>query len=479
MRKNHKRRSRWAARQPICFFFCVYIEEEKMKHVFKDRAFLKTMFMLAIPITLQSFITSSLNLVDTMMVGSLQETAISAVGLANKYMFIFTLCIMGVNAGANVFMSQLWGKRDLKGIKTFMGVDLTVGLMVAGLFGALAFFGPHIIMNVMSVDPAVIAIGEDYLRIVAVSCLFMSITQAYSTALRSTEQTKLPMYGSLLGVGINIVLNWILIFGEFGIPALGVQGAALATMLARLIEMIFVVGMVYMTKNKVAAKLKEMFNYKWSTMVLYFKTSWSVILNELIFSVGSAAYSVAYAKISTNASATMQISGTIIDMFFIFLTGVGTAAAIMIGNKIGAKEEERAKEYASHVGKLTPLIGISLGIGLWFLAPIVPTWFKIQPETYQDTVTVLRTMAIFMPFRAFNAIMIIGVFRGGADTTYSMIVQAATILCYSVPMAFIGAVALKWPVYLVFLLVCTEDFIKMPFEYWRLKSGKWMKNVVN
>ncbi|MBP3888311.1 MAG: MATE family efflux transporter [Cellulosilyticum sp.] len=450
-----------------------------MKSVFKDKAFLKTMFILALPITLQSFITSSLNLVDTMMVGSLQEAAISAVGLANKYMFIFTLCLMGINAGANVFMSQLWGKRDVDGIKTFLGVDITVGLVAAGMFGSLAFFGPGIIMNIMSGDPEVIALGEAYLRIVAPSCIFMSITQAYSTALRSTEQTKLPMYGSLLGVGINIVLNWALIFGKLGMPALGVCGAALATMIARLVEVIFVVGAVYITKNRIAARFKEMFNYKLSTMMMYFRTSWSVIVNELIFSCGSAAYSIAYAKISTNASATMQISGTIIDMFFIFLTGIGTASAIMIGNKIGAKEEERAKEYAGHVGKLTPLIGILLGISLWILAPIVPTWFNIQPETYQDTVTVLRVMALFMPLRTFNAIMIIGVFRGGADTTYSMLVQAVTIMCYSVPLSFIGAVGLKWPVYMVFLLVCTEEIVKIPFEYWRLKSGKWMKNVVN
>ena len=149
-----------------------------MKSVFKDKAFLKTMFILALPITLQSFITSSLNLVDTMMVGSLQEAAISAVGLANKYMFIFTLCLMGINAGANVFMSQLWGKRDEKGIKTFLGVDITVGLVAAGLFGSLAFVGPSIIMNIMSGDSEVIALGEAYLRIVAPSFIFMSITQA-------------------------------------------------------------------------------------------------------------------------------------------------------------------------------------------------------------------------------------------------------------------------------------------------------------
>ena len=450
-----------------------------MKKVFKDKVFLSTMLTLAVPITLQSFVTSSLNLVDTMMVGTLKETAISAVGLANQYMFIFTLCILGINAGASVFMSQYWGKKDLKGIKTFLGIDLTVGFVAASLFAIMAFFFPHIIMNVMTGDAAVVELGVNYLKIIAISCLFMNFTQGYSAALRSTEQTKVPMFASLIGVGVNIVLNWVFIFGKLGAPAMGVEGAALATTIARLVEMIFIISMVYFTKNKVAAKVKELFNFSFNLVGAYFKTSWSVIVNELIFSVGSAAYSIAYAKISTNASATMQISNTLINMFFIFLIGVGTAGAIMIGNKIGADEEEVAKDYAYNVAKLTPIIGIILGIGIWILAPTILTLFNIEPETYQSAIVVLRTMAIFMPLRSFNAIMIIGVFRGGGDTTYSMLVQAGTIWLYSVPLAFIGAVALKWSVDAVFFLVCTEEIIKLPFEYFRLRSNKWIKNLVH
>ena len=450
-----------------------------MKKVFKDKVFLRTMLTLAVPITLQSFVTSSLNLVDTMMVGTLQETAISAVGLANQYMFIFTLCILGINAGASVFMSQYWGKKDLKGIKTFLGIDLTVGFIASSLFAIMAFFFPHVIMNIMTGDQAVAELGINYLKIVAVSCLFMNFTQGYSSALRSTEQTKVPMFASLIGVGVNIVLNWVFIFGKFGVPAMGVAGAALATMIARLIEMVFIVSVVYFTKNKVAAKLNELFNFGFNLVGVYFKTSWSVIINELVFSVGSAAYSVAYAKISTNASATMQISSTLINMFFIFLVGVGTATAIMIGNKIGAEEEEVAKDYAHNVAKLTPIIGVILGICIWISAPTILRWFNIQPETYNSAILVLRTMAIFMPLRSFNAIMIIGVFRGGGDTTYSMLVQAGTIWLYSVPLAFIGATALKWPVYAVFFLVCTEEIVKIPFEYFRLRSNKWLKNLVH
>lgn len=449
-----------------------------MKKVFKDKAFLSTLLMLAIPITLQSFITSSLNLVDTMMVGKLGETAISAVGLANQYMFVFTLCLMGINAGASVFMSQFWGSRDLKGIKTFLGIDLVVGLGASALFGGVAFFVPHVVMGILTSDPEVIAIGVNYLKIVAVSCLFMGVTQAFSSALRSTEQTKAPMFASLIGVGVNIILNWVLIFGKFGAPQMGVNGAALATMIARLIEVVFIVSVVYCSKNKVAAKLNELMNFNMGTIKTYFKTSWSVIVNELIFSLGSAAYATAYAKISTDASATMQISTTIINMFFIFLTGIGFAAAIMIGNKIGAGEEDIAHQYASHVGKLTPFIGIALGIAMWVSAPSVVSLFNIKPETYVAAVKVLRVMAIFMPLRTFNAIMIIGVFRGGGDTTYSMIVQAGTIWFYSVPLAFIGVTVFKLPVHIVFFLVCTEEIIKIPFEVVRLKSGKWLKNLI-
>lgn len=462
--------------QPICFF---YLEGASMKNVLKDKVFLRSMIMLAVPITLQSFITSSLNLIDTMMVGSLKEAAISAVGLANQYMFVFTLCLMGINAGANVFMAQYWGKKELASVKKFLGIDLTVGFIASALFGLAAYFMPDVIMNIMSDDPEVITLGIGYLKIIAVSCLFMNFTQGYSSALRSTEETKIPMYASLVGVALNIFLNWVFIFGEFGIPALGVYGAALATSTARLIEMLFIIGAVYLGRNKVAAKLKELFDFDFSMLKNYFITSWSVIVNELVFSLGSAAYSVAYAKLGTDASATMQISSTLINMFFIFLTGIGTAAAIMIGNKIGASEEDTARTYASHVSALTPFVGIGLGVSLWFFAPVALTWFNIKPETYQAAIIVLRVMAVFMPLRSFNAIMIIGVFRGGGDTTYSMLVQAGTIWLYSVPLAFIGAMFLGWPVYKVFFLVCTEEIIKIMFELSRLKSGKWLRNLVN
>lgn len=449
-----------------------------MKKVFQDKQFLKSLWVLALPITLQSFITSSLNLIDNVMVGKLGEASIASVGLANQYIFIFSLCLMGINAGASVFMAQYWGKKDIKSIKRILGLDMNIGLVVSALFALAAFLIPEQIMSVLSKDQAVIELGAGYLRIVAISCVFTNFTQVFSAGLRSTEQVKVPMYASLIGVLTNAVFNWIFIFGKFGIPVMGVYGAALATTIARVVEMTYIVGYVYFTKNMVAAKLKELYSFNMDLVKTYFKTSWSVIANELIFSIGMTAFSMAYARIGTNAVATMQIATTLNNIFTVLLMGMAAATAIMIGNKIGADEVGEAKKVARNTGLLTPVISAVLGVAIWILAPMVLRPFNVGPETYVDTLIVLRMMAVFLPIRAFNMVMIVGVFRGGGDTLYSMLVQAGTLWLYAVPLAFIGATTLGMSVIYVYLLVCSEECVKIVFELKRLKSGKWIHNII-
>ncbi|MPQ42191.1 MATE family efflux transporter [Clostridium tarantellae] len=437
------------------------------------------MFALALPITVQSFITSSLNLIDNVMVGRLGEAPIASVGLANQYIFIFTLCIMGINAGASIFMAQFWGKKDVKNIKTFLGVNITIGLIASILFGLGAAFFSEEIMMILSQDSEVITLGSSYLKIVSISCLVMSFTQAYSSALRSTEQVKLPMYASLIGVLTNAFLNWVFIFGNLGAPIMGVSGAALATTIARFIEMIFIISVIYITNNKVAAKLKDMFTFNFNTIKVYFKTSWSVIANELVWSIGLTAYSIAYARIGTNAVATMQIATTLNNLFLVLLVGLASAATIIIGNKIGANEEEVAREYSHNIAKMSIVIGFLLGIVIWLMAPLVLKPFNVTTETYTSTIKVLKIMAVFFTLRSYNMVMIIGVFRGGGDTTFAMLLQGCTIWFYSVPISFIGAILLKLPIEGVFFLICTEEIIKAIFQTRRLKTGKWLKNVIS
>ncbi|MGL4762737.1 MAG: MATE family efflux transporter [Sarcina sp.] len=449
-----------------------------MKGILKDKKFLKSLWVLAVPIVIQNFIMSSLNLVDNLMIGNLGEEAIAAVGLANQYFFVFMLCITGITAGASIFMAQYWGKKDTEKIKTVLGLSLVIGFVASILFATGAFFMPEAIMGILSQDPVVIDLGVDYLQMAAISYLITNITMAYSAALRSTEQPSVPMFASILGVIVNAFLNWVFIFGNLGAPEMGVMGAALATTIARVVEMAYILIMVYVKKNNVAANIKELLSFDMSFVKTYFKTSWSVIVNELIWSVGMMAYSIAYARIGTQAVASMQIATTIINLFMVIGIGIAVAACIMIGNKIGAGQEEEAKDYAIKIGILSPVVGAMIGLGLWIFAPLAVTPFNISAETAASTILVLRLVAIFTPIRTFNVVMIIGVLRGGGDTTFSMMVQAGTVWLYSVPGAFIGATVLGLPLIFVYLIICTEEFIKLFFEISRLKSGKWIRNVI-
>ncbi|QUH19699.1 MATE family efflux transporter [Alkaliphilus sp. B6464] len=449
-----------------------------MKKLLKDKKFFILLFTLALPITFQNLISSSLNLIDNLMIGKLGETEIAAVGLINQFFFIFMLCLSGINAGASIFMSQYWGKKNIDRIKKVLGLNIILGLLTAIVFSIVGLAFPSFVIRVFTKDQHVIALGTTYLRFVALGFVMTSITQAYSTALRSTEQPNTPMYASLIGVACNAILNWVLIFGNLGFPPMGVKGAAIATTIARGAEMFYVLIVVYGINNIIGVKLREIFSFNREFVMVYFRTSYSVIINEIIWALGMTAYSVVYAKISISAVAGMQIATTISNIFMVVCIGLASASAIMIGTQIGAEHEDIAKDYAFKLGVLSPFIGILIGIGIWVSAPFILQSFNISHTTYQSTLMVLRIMAVFCPLRFFNVLMIIGVFRGGGDTTYSMIVQGVTLWLYAIPLSFVAAVYFKISLPMVYFIICTEEIIKAIFEVKRFLSNKWMRNVI-
>lgn len=449
-----------------------------MKKMFKDKEFFLTIISLVIPITLQNLISSSLNMVDNLMIGKLGENAIAAVGLVNQYFFIFMLCLSGINAGAGIFMSQFWGRKDNLNICRMLGLDLVLSILASLIFSFTAFVFPEAIMKIFTKDIVVINLGVKYIKIIGITFIFTGISQAYSTALRCIGVAKPPMFASLVGVIINAFLNWILIFGHLGFKAMGVGGAAIATSIARFVEMMFVIIYTYGFNKVVSAKLKEMLSFNYDFVKIYFKTSLSVIINELVWAIGLTVYSIIYAKIGISAVASMQIATTINNMFMVLCIGLATAASIVIGNKIGAKEEDLAIEYATKLGILAPLIGLITGIALWISSPFIVKAFNISEETLKLTITVLRIMAVFSPLRFFNVLMIVGIFRGGGDTTYSMLVQLGTVWCFAIPAGFIAVLYFKLPLDKVFFIICLEEVIKVGFEAKRLHSRKWIRNVV-
>ena len=443
-----------------------------------DKKFIKTLMLLAIPIILQSLVTASLNLLDNLMIGSLGENEIAAVGISNQFYMLYYYTIMGITLGAGIFMSQFWGKKDVTSIHKFLGISLVVGMISTIFFAILAFFFPEMIMKIFIDENIVIEQGVAYLKMVALSYIFTTISLAYAAALRSIGQTKIPMYGSLVGLVFNGILNYIFIFGKFGAPVMGVAGAALGTTVSRFMELAFILFIIYKNKNVVAGKISQLLDFNFNLVKRYFITATPVVFNDVMWIAGITAYFIAYSKLGINATATMQIANTINNVFNIFGIGIASASAILIGNKIGAGKEEDAKEDAIKISVFGVLIGIIIGVFFFFLAPFIAMLFKITPETYHNVIVVLRVMAIVLPLRFFGITQIIGVLRGGGDVMYAIVTELVAVWLIGVPLSFVGAVYFKFPITIVYILVCLEEPFKAVATYPRLRSGKWIKNLV-
>jgi len=302
-----------------------------LANLLKDKNFLSTMLRLASPIIIQNLIFSSLGLVDGLMIGQLGEDAVAAVGIANQVFFLVSLLFFGITSGTAIFTAQYWGQKDIKRIQSVMGLSLLMSVAGSLIFSLVAILIPVKVLSLYTTDPEVITQGSRYLQIVAFSYVLTAITNSYSAVMRSTENVKLPMLISLLALSFNTVLNFCLILGNFGFPALGVSGAAIATVSSRLLETSLLLIIAYHQKLPVAARFKDLLNYRILSLSKFFKTTLPVIATEIAWSFGIATYNVVYARIGTESIAAINIAGTLDRLIFVVFIGLGNACAIMIG----------------------------------------------------------------------------------------------------------------------------------------------------
>lgn len=444
-----------------------------------EKSFLKLLLGLAIPIILQNLINASLNLLDNIMVGILGETAISAVGLSNQYYIVFFNAIAGVGMGASILMSQLWGKKEVSKIHECLDLSLAISLIVSLGFASFAFFFPEKIIHIFLNDPNVTKLGISYLKIVSFSYILSSITLSYSMALRSTGQTKIPMFGSIIGITFNAILNYIFIFGKFGAPKMGVSGAAIGTTVSRIFELSFILYSVYCLDNVVATKFHGLKNITTRKLKNFFKIASPVIFNDVMWVLGISTYTVAYSKLGTNATATMQIAITLNNMFNIFAIGIAAASAIIIGNKIGAQKEDEAYDLSIKISKFGVLLGIFIGIIFAIIAPFIVKPFKVTPETAKNAVSVLRIMALFIPVRFYAIIQVIGTLRGGGDILYAIATEFTGIWMIGIPLAFLSIHFIpNISITTLYFIVCLEEIVKCCITFPRVTTRKWIKNLV-
>jgi putative MATE family efflux protein len=444
-----------------------------------SKDFIVRLIQLSVPIMLQNLLSSSVSFVDTLMIGLVGEPALAAVGLANQMFFLIVLFYFGVSSGAAIFVAQFWGANDRKKMHQVMGIALVISLLGALFAAMVSLLFPGSIMRIFTNDPIVIAYGMEYLRIVGVSYLFTAVVMIYSAALRSTGDSKTPLFISLFSMSLNVVLNYLLIFGHLGFPRMGVAGAALATTIARFAEVVLLLGRVYGRKTPVAAPFRSLVSFPKPLVKIYFITCLPVILNEMFWSLGMTTYKIAYSRMGIEVIASVNVSEAIQGLFFVVLMGIGNASAIMIGNRIGENNLTLAKIYASRLLKISVLTGIVLGIGLALTSTLLVLPFNLSAEVAQMTTLSLISLGILIPIKAFNMVSIVGILRSGGDTRFSMLAELAGVWFIGVPFAFIGALLLHMPIYYLYLFVGLEEAFKLVLGLMRIRSGKWINRLAD
>ena len=445
---------------------------------YNDSEYFHLLLKIAVPITLQNLLTSSLNLASSVMVGQLGEAPVAAVGLAGQLFFLLTLVLFGILSGSAILTAQLWGKGDVENVRRVLGFAVKMSLVAALIFWSISVFAPEFALGLYSNDPEVIRLGSEYLRVFCWSFPFFSVGFAYAMLMRTTGNVRLPLAVSVLALSINTILAYVLIFGLFGLPKMGIMGAAWAGLIARIIEFFLLIGFTYRNRNNpTAASLRHLVEFDPKFMLNVFKPILPVVLNEIFWSFGITMYSVIYAHMGTDAITAINIVQPIDQLSFVAFLGIGNATAIMVGNTIGRGETQKAYRYAGRSLGLQISGGLLMGILVYSFAGLIFNLYNVSAQVIGDAYQILAFLSAAMWMRASNHVIIVGILRSGGDTRYSLILDGFVIWLVGVPLSAAGAFLFNLPVGYVYALALTEEATKFIFGSIRYFSRKWINNM--
>ncbi len=449
-----------------------------MRKIIGDRHFYKTLFMVSLPIVVQQLITSSVQLVDNIMVGKLGELAIGSVSVVNQLYFVVILITFGAMGGAGVFSAQYFGSKDFDKLKQTFRFKLLIGLFVALVsFVLFSFFGTFFI-SLFTSNPVTISQGFDYLNIVKWSMFPWAITIAISNTFRETGITKPLLRISVVAILTNTVLNYLLIFGSFGFPELGVKGAGIATLISRFVELTLMFVLLLRRGKIFSTNVLQIFKIDKKILGAIVIMAVPLLLNEAFWSLGQTMFLQAYSTRGDNALAAMNITNVISQLVFVTFGGIGTGVAVLVGNTLGENNLEKAKDNAHKLIAFAVFFAFLTGIILFVLSFFILDLYDISAETRRIAIFAIRINAVFIPVYSFN-VAIYFTLRAGGDTKSTLLMDSGYMWVVSVPIAFALSRFTTIPVTMLFLVVQIFDFPKMLFAIWRYRKNHWVKNLAN
>ena len=450
-----------------------------MNHQLKtdSRVFYRNVFALVVPMALQNLINVAVTSADVMMLGQVGETVLSASSLAGQVQFIMTLFFFGLTSGAAILTAQYWGKGDTRTIEKVLGIALRFSLSTGLVFTLAALLIPAQLMRVFTPEEDVIAEGVKYLRIIAVSYVPMALTNVYLNIMRSVERVVVSTVTYLVSLVTNVALNAVFIFGLLGFPAMGIEGAALATVCARLVELAIVLVYSKAINRTVRLRARDIFVRDPLLFRDFLTYSVPVMINELLWGAGSAMNSVVIGHLGSAAVAANSVAQVARQLATVVAFGIANATAIMIGKAIGAGDTERAEEYGGRFIRLTLVFGL-IGGGIVLAArPILISVMTLSAQAQEYLSFMMLIMSYFVVAQAMNTTLIVGVFRAGGDSKIGLLFDCGSMWGGSILLGSIAAFVLHLDLRIVYVLLMSDELIKIPLSFWRYRKKIWLKNI--
>ncbi|WP_320129351.1 MATE family efflux transporter [uncultured Sphaerochaeta sp.] len=436
----------------------------------------RQVFNLAIPVTLQSLFQSSLEIIDQIMVGQLGSVTIASVGMGSKYANLFTVTLAAIGTAASLMMAQYYGQKNNKGLSKTFWINSMFAFIITVLFSLPALCCPKAVMSLYTNEAPVIPLASTYLYIIALGFPPLFITSMLANYLRNTQYPRLPMIASIFSVIINTLLNYVLIFGPFGLPRLGLQGAAIATTISRYLECLIIGLLFWRIQIKSANRITwEQEGFRPFAKMAFF-IGLPVLINEFLWGFGETIYAVIYGHMGTAAMAAITLTFPIQGLCIGLFSGVSTAGAILVGNQLGKKEGTHAYILAKHFVEGTIIGGIVLGILLYIASPFYGNIFKINSETYVLLVMTLKVFSIALWIKVSNMVLG-GLLRSGGKTHITLYLDMIGTWAIGVPLGLIAAFSWHWSLPWVYAIITIEEFVRFVLGILIVRSKRWMKTL--
>ncbi len=439
--------------------------------------FTRSFLRLFLPAATQNLFFNVIGLVDMLMIGQLGDAPVAAMGMAGQFFFLLNLTLFGTASGSAMFAAQYWGARDYTNLRRVLGLCLMIGVGAAGVFTLVALLAPDWVISLYTQDPIVTAQGVAYLRIIGWSYLFTAVTISFVTVLRATGDTRLPMLVSVVFLTLNVLLDYALIFGKFGLPEMGIRGAATGTVISRLLECLVLLLLLYARRSPIAGSVSQFFRLDLGFISHHLALVFMVFLNEFVWALGMNAYNAIVARMGTSVYAAFSVTGSIMGLGLFYTMACAVTSSILVGHAIGAGEKEQAYKIAGRILQLSA--GGAVIIGALLVAARGPLLdlYQVSAQARADAAAMILVMGFTLGMRGLDAMFIVGILRAGGDTRFSTLLDVGSIWLVGVPLLALVVFVLHGPVEWVSWAIIGESLAKCLLGFQRYFSRRWIRNI--